>query len=136
MLPYRCLLYKHVLDTSLYFYLFPIPIGGVRMNIFQCYLLVTFCHKRIGMEILRTPLNSIQNLIQTISCKKKDSTESDTIKCITSDSQVNRHSPYRWSPASLTLNIYLHLISILYLTRIIINSQTPHLRLGKKSLRN
>ena len=135
MLPYRCLLYKHVLHTSLYFYFFPIPIGGVRMNIFQCYLLVTFCHRRKGMEILRTPLNSIQNLSQPISCKK-DITKSDTIKCITSDSQVNRHSPYRWSPASLTLNIYFHIIFILYLTRRIINSQTPHLRLGKKSLRN
>ena len=36
---------------------------------------------------------------------KKDSTK-DAIKDITSDSQVNSYFSYRWSPASLTINIY------------------------------
>ena len=37
---------------------------------------------------------------------KKDNTK-DAIKDTTSDSQVNSCFPYRWPPASLTLNIYL-----------------------------
>ena len=34
-------------------------------------------------------------------------TQKDTIKDIASDIQVNSY-PYRWSPASLTFNIYLY----------------------------
>ena len=44
---------------------------------------------------------------------KKDSTK-DTIKDITSDSQVNSYFPHRWSPASLTFNIYFNLFLIIY----------------------
>ena len=36
--------------------------------------------------------------------------------------------PYRWSPASLTTNIYFHLFIYLYITRITINNGTPHLK--------
>ena len=35
-----------------------------------------------------------------------------TIKDITSDSQVNSHLPHRWSPASLTINIYFYLFKL------------------------
>ena len=49
-------------------------------------------------------------------------------KNITSDSQVNCYFPYRWSPASLTINIYFYLFSYLYITRITINNGTPHLK--------
>ena len=34
--------------------------------------------------------------------------QKDAIIDITSDSQVNSNFPYRWSPASLTINIYLY----------------------------
>ena len=36
----------------------------------------------------------------------KRTAQKDTIIYITSDSQVNRNFPYRWSPASLTFNNY------------------------------
>ena len=36
---------------------------------------------------------------------KKRTAQKDAIKDITSDSQVNSYFPYRWSPASLTINI-------------------------------
>ena len=52
----------------------------------------------------------------------------DAIKDITSDSQVNSYFPYRWSPASLTINIYFYLFLYLYITRITINNGTPHLK--------
>ena len=34
----------------------------------------------------------------------------------TSDSQVNSNFQYRWSPASLTFNIYFYLFLCLYIT--------------------
>ena len=36
---------------------------------------------------------------------KKRTAQKDAIKDITGDSQVNSYFPYRWSPASLTINI-------------------------------
>ena len=51
----------------------------------------------------------------------KRTAEKDVIKDSTSDSQVNSHFPYRWSPASLTLNIYFYLFSIF-----ISNENTKH----------
>ena len=61
------------------------------------------------------------------SSGKKDSTK-DAIKDTTSDSQVNSCFPYRWPPASLTLNIYFHLFLYWYTTSITINNGTPHLK--------
>ena len=51
-------------------------------------------------------------------------------KDITSDSQVNSYFPYRWSPASLTTNIYFYLFLHLYITRIhvTINNGTPQIK--------
>ena len=40
----------------------------------------------------------------------KRTAQKDEIKHITSDSQVNSYFPYRWSPASLTFNIYFYLL--------------------------
>ena len=54
--------------------------------------------------------------------------QKDAIKDITSDSQVNSYFPYRWSPASLTFNIYFYLFLYLYITRIRINNGTSHLK--------
>ena len=54
--------------------------------------------------------------------------QKDAIKDITSDSQVNSYFPYRWSPASLTINIYFYLFLYLYITRTTINNGTPHLK--------
>ena len=60
--------------------------------------------------------------------------QKDAIKDITSDSQVNSYFPYRWSPASLTIDIYFYLFFYFYLflylfiTRITINNGTPHLK--------
>ena len=57
------------------------------------------------------------------------------IKDISSDSQVNSHFPYRWSPASLTINIYFYLPVYLYITRISINNGTSHLKSPKNQIR-
>ena len=66
---------------------------------------------------------------------EKDSTKQDITKDITSGSQVNSHFPYRWLPASLTLNIYYYLF--LYLKRIIrINhNHTSHLKPPNNQIR-
>ena len=45
----------------------------------------------------------------------KRTAQKDAIKDITSDSQVNSYFPYRWSPASLTVNIYFYLFLYLYI---------------------
>ena len=58
----------------------------------------------------------------------KRTAQKDAIKAITSDSQVNSYFPYRWSPASLTINIYFYLFLYLYITRKTINNGTPHLK--------
>ena len=47
---------------------------------------------------------------------EKKTAQKDTIRDITSDSQVNSNFPYRWSPASLTFNNYFYLFLYLYLT--------------------
>ena len=52
----------------------------------------------------------------------KRTAQKDTIIDITSDSQVNSNSPYRWSPASLTFNNYFYLFLYLYITSITINN--------------
>ena len=62
----------------------------------------------------------------------KRTAQKDAIKDTTSDSQVNSHSPYRRSPASLTFNIYFYLFLYLYITRITINYGTPHLKSPKQ----
>ena len=48
---------------------------------------------------------------------------------------MNSYFPYRWSPASLTFNIYFYLILYLYTTRITINNGTPHLKSQKNPSR-
>ena len=42
----------------------------------------------------------------------KKTAQKDAIKDTTSDSQVNSYFPYRWSPASLTINIYFYRLHI------------------------
>ena len=61
----------------------------------------------------------------------KRTAQKDTIIDITSDSQVNSNFPYRWSPASLTFNNYFYLFLYLYITRITINNNAPHLKSPK-----
>ena len=61
----------------------------------------------------------------------KRTAQKDTITDITSDSQVNSNFPYRWSPASLTFNNYFYLFLYLYITRITIDNNAPHLKLPK-----
>ena len=63
----------------------------------------------------------------------KGTAQKDTTKDITSDSQVNSNFPYRGSPASLTLSIYFYLFPYLYITRLTINNNTPHLKSRKES---
>ena len=65
----------------------------------------------------------------------KRTAQRDTIKDITSDSQVNSYFPYRWSSASLTFNIYFYLFQYLYITKITINNDTPHLKSPKNQNR-
>ena len=52
--------------------------------------------------------------------------QTEPIKYINSDSQVNSFFPYRWSPTSLTFNSYFYLFLYLHITRITINNGTPH----------
>ena len=61
----------------------------------------------------------------------KRTAQRDTIKDITSDSQVNSYFPYRWSSTSLTFNIYFYLFSYLYITRITISNDTTYLKSPK-----
>ena len=65
----------------------------------------------------------------------KRTAQKDTIIDITSDSQVNCFFPYRWSPASLTFNNYVYLFLYLYITRITINNNAPHLKSPKNQNR-
>ena len=65
----------------------------------------------------------------------KRTAQKDVIKDITSDSQVNSYFQYRWSPASLTINIYFYLFLYLYIRRITINNGTPHLKSSKNQNR-
>ena len=48
---------------------------------------------------------------------------------------MNSNLPYRWSPASLTFNNYFNLYLYLYITRITINNNPPHLKSPKKQNR-
>ena len=61
----------------------------------------------------------------------KRTAQKDTIIDITSDSEVNSNFPYRWSPASLAFNNYFYLFLYLYITRITINKNPPHLKSPK-----
>ena len=65
----------------------------------------------------------------------KRTAQKDPIIDITSDSQVNSNIPNRWSPASLTFNNYFYLFLYLYITRITINNNTPHLKSPKNQNR-
>ena len=65
----------------------------------------------------------------------KRTAQKDTIIDITSDSQVNSNFPYRWSPASLTFNNYFFLFLYLYITRITMNNNAPHLKSPKNQNR-
>ena len=65
----------------------------------------------------------------------KRTAQKDTIIDIISDSQVNSNFPYRWSPASLTFNNYFYLFLYLYITRITINYNTPHIKSPKNQNR-
>ena len=65
----------------------------------------------------------------------KRTAQKDTIIDITSDSQVNRNFPNRWSPASLTLNNYFYLFLYLYIKYITINNNAPHRKSPKNENR-
>ena len=66
----------------------------------------------------------------------KGTAQKDAIKDITSDSQVSSNCPYRWSPASLTFNInFTYFYIDIYITRITINNNTPHLKSPKNQNR-
>ena len=48
---------------------------------------------------------------------------------------MNSNFPYRWSPASLAFNNYFYLFLYLYITRITINNNAPHLKSPKNQNR-
>ena len=66
----------------------------------------------------------------------KRTAQKDAIKDTTSDSQVNSYFPFRWSPASLTFNIYFYLFLYLYITEITLNNGTSHLKSPKNQNRS
>ena len=53
----------------------------------------------------------------------------------TSDSQVNSHFLYRWSPVSLTFNNYFYLLLYLYIPRIIIKNQNRRTAFGRPAMK-
>ena len=59
----------------------------------------------------------------------------NTIKDISSDSQVNSNFSYRWSPVTLIFNIYFYPFLYLYITRRTINSNILHLKSLKSQSR-
>ena len=65
----------------------------------------------------------------------KRAAQKDTIIDITSNSHVNSNLPYRWSPASLTFTNYFYLFLYLYISRITINNNAPHLKSPKNQNR-
>ena len=67
----------------------------------------------------------------------KRKAEKDIIIDITSESKVNSDFPHKWSPASLTFNNYFTIFIFLYLyiTRITINNNAPHLKSQKNQKR-
>ena len=72
--------------------------------------------------------DSIKSKISSKTSRGKRTAQKDIIKDITSDSQVSSNFPYRWSSARLTFNIYFYLFSVfIYVTRITIDNNTPHL---------
>ena len=77
---------------------------------------------KADVKILRSRKENPQKLTQLSSRSHprhlvgKRTAQKDTIIDITSDSQVNSNFPYRWSPASLTVNNYFYLFLYLYIT--------------------
>ena len=65
----------------------------------------------------------------------KRTAQKDATKDATRDNQVNSYFPYRWSPASLTFNIYLYLFLYLCIAKITINNGTSHLKSPKNQNR-
>ena len=65
----------------------------------------------------------------------KRTAQKDLIKDITGDSQVNSNFPCRWSPDSLTFNIYFYLFSYSYITRITVIHNTQHLNSPQNKIR-
>ena len=97
------------------------------------YSRVIMCiQPRVGRKISETELSSRSHPKQLV---EKRTAQKDTIKDIISDSQVNSNFPYRWSPASLTFNNCFYLFLYLYITRITINNNAPHLKSPKNQNR-
>ena len=97
--------------------------GRNKSSVFQ--RLSNSCMSRKENPQKLTQLSPRSNLRHLVG---KRTAQKDVIKDITSDSQVNSYFPYRWSPTSLTINIYFYLFLYLYITRITINNGTPHLK--------
>ena len=66
---------------------------------------------------------------------RKRTAQKDIIINTTSDIQVNSKFPYRRSPASPKFNNHFYLFLYLYITRITINNNTPHLKSPKNQNR-
>ena len=109
--------------------LFGVFIVSVGDDVGGSVIIVVYSVK-VGRKTLRNRPNQVPDLIQDISWKKRTA-QRKINKDITSDSQVNSYFPYRWSPASQTFNIYFYLFLYLYITRITINNDTPHLKSPK-----
>ena len=86
--------------------------------------------KRVGRKTL-SETDSIKSKISSKTSRGKRDSTKKTIIDTTSDSQVNSNFPQRWSPASLAFNNYFYLFLYLYITRITINNNTPHLKSSK-----
>ena len=63
--------------------------------------------------------DSTQCQISSKTSRVKNDSTKDAIKDITSDSQVNSYFPYRWSLASLKVNIYFYLFSFFFISKLV-----------------
>ena len=104
------------------------------LNHFSLSFLRSISYEKVGRKALQ--IDPIKSQIPSKTSRwKKDSTKRHQ-KDIISDSQVNSYFPYRWSPASLSFNVYFYLFLYLYITRITINNDTPHLKSPKNQNRS
>ena len=100
----------------------------------KSHFLNFFPLKTVGRKTSET--DSIKSQISSKTSRgKQDSKKKGTINDITSDSQVNSYFTDRWSSACLTFNIYFYLFPYLYITRITINNDAPHLKSPKNQTR-
>ena len=127
-------------SISRYFLQAPVNISGIRhrtvaKDTIVFFFFLSFSPTRVGRKTLQKKLTQLSSIFHPRHLVGKRTAQKDTVIDTTSDSQVNSNFLYRWSPASLTFNNYFYLFLYLYITRITINNNAPHLKSPKNQNR-